>query len=618
MCGIFAYSGNRPIDKTLVDGLKKLEYRGYDSAGIAFFNNSSVETFRVCGDTSKLEEQIKGRDGRDGCEGHLGIGHTRWATHGAPSVENAHPHKASTIHIVHNGILENEEELKKHIDVKLLKSETDSELIAHIIFGFYKEDGDFLQSVLKTAKLLKGSFAVAAICSDKPDQMIAFKKGPPLMFCKNEKEFFLSSDSQVVSEYAKQAIFLEDKELVYLNGSDYEVYNFEGVRVKKDFETLTHNSNSSDKQGYKHYMLKEIFEQASCVARLLSSHIDKSSHELKLGFSKGELKKFNSLLEGDSQLLILACGSSYYAGLFAKYFIESVSGIKVDIEIASEFIYRKSTLSKNTMALFISQSGETADILTACKQIKERGLKTISLCNVDGSSLIRQTDFTLSIEAGKEVAVASTKAFTNSLTALMLLGVHIAKLKKQISPSEEKDLMKSFLSLPTHIEEALNYDKMFLKLSEEFKKFSSFFYLGRGLYYSIALEGALKLKEIAYLHAEAYPAGEMKHGPLAMIDKNMLAIFLMPPKQDVLYEKTMINLKEAKARGANVIAIGDCGKSEQVSKLCSYQVDLPNTHPFLYPLVSLIPLQIMAYYISVSCGYNPDRPKNLAKSVTVE
>lgn len=622
MCGIFAYSGFQSAkpnsanlqsaQNILLEGLKKLEYRGYDSSGMVFFTEDSIKRFRVCGDVSELEKQLKNKSYKS----HLGMGHTRWATHGAPSTENAHPHQASSIYVVHNGVIENEEELKKNIDPKLLTSETDTEIIAHTIFNFYKESKDFLQSVLKTTRCLKGSYSVVVMCADKPNEMIAFKKGPPLVFCRGEGAHFLSSDPYVAAEQANQALFLDDQEMIHLKNNEFEIYNFKGEKIQKEFEALSYNPEFTDKKGYPHFMLKEIFEQAPAISRCLAPHINKGKQQLNLKLSKGNQKDFDLFLKDVSQILIVACGSSYYAGLFAKYLIESLLDIQVNVEMASELIYRKSFISKDTAVLFISQSGETADILTALNQIVEKGFTSISLCNVEGSSLTRKTKYALSIEAGKEVGVASTKTFSNSLVMLMLLGFYIAKLKKQLEPTKETEIMKQLLALPVHIEEVLKYKQTFLDITKDLKKFSGFFYLGRGAYYSIALEGALKLKEIAYLHAEAYPAGEMKHGPLALIDKNMLVIFLLPQK-GVLYEKTITNLKEAKARGANVMAIGNCNNKE-VEKLCLHYLPLPDVHKFLHPLLSLIPLQLMAYCISTSYGYNPDRPKNLAKSVTVE
>ncbi len=613
MCGIFAYSGSRPVPDILVEGLKKLEYRGYDSSGIAFFHQDHIKHFRVCGGVSELENLLS----KNSYKGHLGMGHTRWATHGSPSEQNAHPHKSSSIYIVHNGVIENENELRKQIDPGFLTSETDTELIAYLISKFYEKDRpDLLKSVLKVTESLRGSYAVVVLCEEKPDEIIAFKKGPPLMFCKGKEDYFISSDPYVSGEYSDQVLFLNDEEVLHLKKDQFEIYNFKGEKIERGFETMLYNSSLSDKKGYPHFMLKEIFEQPHSVGRSLSPHIDKGEQTFNLKVFKGNQKNFDELFEKASQILIVACGSSYYAGLFAKYFIEGLVPIRVDVEMASEFIYRKSFIPEGTPVLFISQSGETADILTAFKQTEERHLESISLCNVKGSTLDRKAKYSLYMESGKEVGVASTKTFSSSLILLSLLGLHIAKIKKYLSLDEEKKLVQDLLSLPSYMEESLNYDKFFLETAETLKKFSGFFYLGRGLYYPIALEGALKLKEIAYLHAEAYPSGEMKHGPLAMIDENIIVIVLLPLK-GVLYEKTLTNLKEAKARGAYIIGLG-ASKEEELEKLCNHHLVLPKINDLFHPILNLIPLQMMAYYISRSYGYDADRPRNLAKSVTVE
>lgn len=613
MCGIFAYSGTRSAPKILLEGLKKLEYRGYDSSGIAFFHKDFVKKFRVCGDVS----QLKNKMGTESYTGFLGIGHTRWATHGSPSEQNAHPHQSSSIYIVHNGVIENEEELKKRVGVKRLTSQTDSELIAHLLFDFYKElDKDFLKSVFKTTSCLKGSYAVVALCEDRPDELIAFKKGPPLILCQGEEGYFVSSDLQGVIEYSKQFIFLEDGDIAHIQGQKFQIYNFQGEKISREFKTVNYDNHLSEKKGYPHFMLKEIFEQPVSITRSLSRHVDKKNQLLNFKTSKGDQKTFDSLFETHSRMLILACGSSYYAGLFAKFCIESLSPMQVDVEMASEFIYKTSFIPAKTPVLFISQSGETADILTALKQTQEFDLTNISLCNVKGSGLDRQADYNLHMEAGVEVGVASTKTFSSSLVMLSLLALHIAKTKKYLKSNTEKAILKHLLALPSYIEETLFCDKFFAESASQLKQFSGYFYLGRGLYYSVALEGALKLKEIAYLHAEAYPSGEMKHGPLAMIDKNTLVVVLLPQK-GVLYDKTLTNLKEVRARGASIFGVGGV-KSDELKKLCDYFIALPVTHDLFHPLLALIPLQMMSYHISSSFGYNADRPRNLAKSVTVE
>ncbi len=615
MCGIFAYSGSHNAKETLIEGLKNLEYRGYDSAGIAFFEKNQIHCFRVCGGVNELEQKIKSSHSH---KSSLGIGHTRWATHGAPSEKNAHPHKSHSIYVVHNGVIENEEELRKIIDSKHFLSDTDTELIPHLIYHFYKKEQlDFPQSLLKTANWIKGSYAVVVICEERPGEIFAFKSGPPLVFYKREDEFFISSDPYSSGKQASEMIFLEDEELLIITKNQFQLFNFKGEKVFREFKKLSHDRINSEKGPHPHFMLKEILEQPQTLSHLITTHTNKDKNSFHLNISKGNQKKFDSLLKASSELLILACGSSYHSALFAKYFLEDIAKIKVSVEIASEFIYRKSFVSEQTLALFISQSGETADILTALKQIQTWKLHHISLCNVENSSLDRKSEFSLSMLAGHEVAVASTKTFSASLMLLSFLAFHRAKLKGYLDPEKEESFLKPFLNLPAQVEHVLQCDQFFLQIMEKLKKFQSFFYLGRGLYYPIALEGALKLKEVAYLYAEAYPSGEMKHGPLAMIDKNTAVVALLPCT-GVLYKKSMVNFKEAKSRGACIIAIGGKEQDDELKTISDYHLPLPENHELNHLFLTLIPLQMMAYYISRSYGYNVDRPRNLAKSVTVE
>ena len=614
MCGIFAYSGPRSITQVLIEGLKKLEYRGYDSAGLAFFNGNQIHCFRVCGGVSELEKKVKTLSHKNS----LGIGHTRWATHGSPSEKNAHPHHYHFIYVVHNGVIENTEEIKQIIDPQLLSSDTDTEVIPHLIHHFCeKEHLNFLSSVLKSIHFIKGSYAVVAINEKQPDEIVAFKSGPPLVLCKGDKEFFVSSDPQSVGSQVDQIIFLEDEEVLFLKKDRFQIFNFQGQKVSHEFKKYSQEQIDSEKGHHPHFMIKEILEQPHTLTRLITKHIDKNNQEIVLKLSKGNEKEFNSLLKNSSEMIILACGSSYHSALFAKYLLEDIGRIKVNVEIASEFIYRKAFASKNTLALFISQSGETADTLAAFKQIEQLGLRSLSLCNVKNSSLDRRADFSLSMSAGAEMAVASTKTLSASIITLCLLAFHWAKIKGLTNLKQEQNFVISLLSLPSYVEKVVRCDQFFLKIMETLKTFKAFFYLGRGPYFPIALEGALKLKEIAYLHAEAYPSGEMKHGPLAMIDKTTAVLALLP-QSGILYQKSLINLKEVKSRGACIIAIGGKEKDNILKSLSDYYLPLPESHEFFHPLLTLIPLQMMAYYISRSYGYNADRPRNLAKSVTVE
>ena len=613
MCGIFAYSGSKKTDQVLLKALKSLEYRGYDSAGIAFFENNKINRWRVCGEVKNLEKTIPLTQSKKG----LGIGHTRWATHGKPSKINAHPHKADSVYVVHNGVIENIDQIKKIIPCSAFVSETDTELIPHLIYHFIQSEHlSFFSAVLKSLPLLKGSYAVLAIHEKSPKEIIAFKSGPPLILGKKGSDFFISSDLQAL-EPGTDILFLEDEEILHLKNNSFQIFTFKGHPISRSLKKNPKkriSQSQSSKGKHPHFMIKEILEQPQALSRLIDRHLNKAKTEFDFKLSKGNRQLFNQSLKTSPQLLILACGSSYFAGLFAKYVLEETASIQAQVETASEFIYRKSFIPPQTLVLFISQSGETADILTAFEQIKKRKLKSLSLCNTQNSSLDRKTDFSLNMLAGREIAVASTKAFSSSLLSLICLAFHVGKLKNNLNT--EKAFIKELVTLPSHINKILNTSQFFLEIMEELKNFKAFFYLGRGLYYPIALEGALKLKEVAYLHAEAYPSGEMKHGPLAMVDKQTLLLALLPPS-GILYQKSLTNIKEALSRGASLIAIG--GKKEKELKSISrHFLTLPKTHKLLHPFLTLIPLQMMAYYISRSYGYNADRPRNLAKSVTVE
>ena len=612
MCGIFAYSGQEQVTSNLMKGLKKLEYRGYDSSGIAFFSSDfkSIHSLRASGDLSELEKLVSQKN----TQGSLGIGHTRWATHGSPTVQNAHPHKAGVFYLVHNGVIENEEELKPFIPISDLVSETDTEIIVHLLFYFYKKNNkDLIKSLYQTMESLKGSYAIVFISEDHPGEMFGFKKGPPLLICKTQDELFISSDVQSMDPRIDQVCFLEDGDVVHVKGQEFIIYDKNQKKVERKFKQVKRDKNSAEKKDFPHFMIKEIFEQPQVAHHILDYYLDKNKQRLDFKFNKGSKASFEDLILSHSKILVLGCGSSYFAGLFAKYIIEDLAQVKTEVEIASEFIYRKTCVDKKTLVLCISQSGETADLLTAVKKAKDQGLVTCSLCNNSESSLSRLSDFSFLMQAGQEVAVASTKAFSSSLLVVILLALEMARIKK-IKTLDEQSWVKNLLRLPAYMEDVLKYNRFFLKTASELKKFSGFVYLGRELYYPIALEGALKLKEVAYVHAEGLASGELKHGPLALIDKNYAAVVLLP-KDELLYKKTLTNLKEVRSRGASIICLGG---SDELDSLCTHRLALPDAERCLRPLLALIPLQIMAYYISRSRGYDADKPRNLAKSVTVE
>ena len=614
MCGIFAYSGSRNVTKVLINGLTNLEYRGYDSAGIAFFDKGLIHRFRVCGGVKELKNKTRSLSNKGG----VGIGHTRWATHGSPSETNAHPHHSDSIYVVHNGVIENITEIKQIISPDKLLSETDTELIAHLINYFHKlESSSFLESVLKSVSLLRGSYAVVVLHEENPKEIIAFKSGPPLILAKKENEFFISSDLHAL-ESDVEVLFLEEEEILHLKDNQFQIFNFKGEKINRGFQKIYKGNNltlDNSKGKHPHFMIKEILEQPRVLSQLINNHIDKNSQEINFKISKGNQAELNHLLKNSPELLILACGSSYYAGLFAKYFLEETAKIRVSVEVASEFIYKKPVILPNTLVIFISQSGETADILTALKQTDQMGLKSLCFCNVQNSSLDRKTNYSVSLSAGKEIAVASTKTFFASVFSLSLFAFFIAKIKGTLK--QEQNVITELLTFPSQTEKVLNCDQFFLEIIEKLKSFKTFLYLGRGLYYPMALEGALKLKEIAYLHAEAYPSGEMKHGPLAMIDKNTAVVALLPVA-GILYKKSLINLREAKSRGAYLISIGGKPEDRELKSLSDSLLSLPATPSFIHSLLSIAPAQMMAYCISRSFGYNIDQPRNLAKSVTVE
>ncbi|MCY4321059.1 MAG: glutamine--fructose-6-phosphate transaminase (isomerizing), partial [Bdellovibrionaceae bacterium] len=552
MCGIFAYSGSRNVTKVLTKGLTNLEYRGYDSAGIAFFDKKSIRRFRVCGGVKELQKKTLALHNKGG----IGMGHTRWASHGPPSEINAHPHHSDTIYVVHNGVIENVEEIKKIISCDKILSDTDTELIAHLINHFHQSENlSFFESILKSADLMKGSFAVVALNEKNPKELIAFKSGPPLILAKKENDFFISSDLQAL-ENDSEIIFLDEEEILHLKNNHFKIFNFKGKKLKRSFKKIPKDNISlsgTSKQNHPHFMIKEILEQPLVLSQIIDKHINKKSQKIKFKIAKGNQKELNQILKDTPEILILGCGSSYYSALFAKYFLEENAGIKVSVEIASEFIYKKSVILPNSLVIFVSQSGETADILTALKHTKKLGLKSLSFCNVQNSSLERKTDFSVFLSAGKEIAVASTKTFLASVFSFCLFAFFISKLKKTLK--NEQKIIAELLSLPRLAEKVLNCDQFFLEMKEKLKSFKTFLYLGRGPYYPIALEGALKLKEIAYLHAEAYPSGEMKHGPLAMIDKQTAVVAILPI-HETLYQKSLTNLREAQSRGAYLISIG--------------------------------------------------------------
>lgn len=610
MCGIVGYLGPQEPKNIIIDGLKKLEYRGYDSAGIAVIHDGKTKRVRAEGKLKNLEDKIVSEH----FNGHLGIGHTRWATHGAPVERNAHPHQVGEISIVHNGIIENyleikEELLKKGADIK---SDTDSELVAHLIWEDIQKTNNLLQSVKNTLNKIVGAFSILVMWEKSPNELIAFKDGPPLIVGIGEKEFFVVSDVQAAIKHTKKFVYLNDREIVHINNGSVQFLSQKGEVLKKEIVTVDWSADQVEKMGYKHFMLKEIYEQPRAVAQAIAPYIDTDTHSIlmkNIGYDTIEMyKKID-------RVFFIACGTSYYAAMVGKYLIEQIAKIPVETDIASEFRYRKPILPENTLVITISQSGETADTLAAIRLAKEHGAKTLSITNVAHSTIDREAMGHMYMNTGVEVGVASTKAFTSTLSLLNILAVQIAKARGGISPVSEKEIVKALLAVPSQMETVLSYDKYFNEAASKLGEFKGFLYLGRGVSFPIALEGALKLKELAYMHAEGYAAGEMKHGPLALIDEKM-AIVVVAPSDDLI-DKTISNLQEAKARGGKIISIGT-GENAALKSMSEFYLSLPAALWTTNPLVAVVPLQLMSYHLADHLGYDVDQPRNLAKSVTVE
>jgi glutamine---fructose-6-phosphate transaminase (isomerizing) len=627
MCGIVGYLGPLNPKDVIMQGLKKLEYRGYDSAGIAVIQDGETKLIRATGKLQALEDRIK----NEAWTGHIGIGHTRWATHGVPSERNAHPHKVRGITLVHNGIIENYNEIKDELLARgaHIKSDTDSELVAHLIAEEFEKVKDLKSSVERVLPKLTGAFSIVVLCEQSPGELIAFKDGPPLVVGLGKNENFVASDVQALIKYTQEFIYLNDREIVKLEQNKVQLFSSHGVPIDRKSVKLNWSPELTEKQGFAHFMLKEIHEQPRTVAAAVEAHLQENSVRLnrvgfldknyfenreKLDISK-DWENTQKVLQGIERVFIIACGTSFYAGNIAKYFIEKLAQLPVEIDIASEFRYRDPVVPKNTLVLTISQSGETADTLAAIRLAKEKGATTLSLCNVKNSSIDRFADGHLYMNAGPEIGVASTKAFTATIAMLNVLALSLAKIRNLLSPTEEKDYVMSLRALPSKMEVVLSYDKYFLAAAQTLKDFRGFLFMGRGTSFPIAMEGALKLKELAYLHAEGYAAGEMKHGPIALIDERMAVVMVAP--RDNYFEKTVSNIEEVKARGGYIISLGS-GDDQALKRVSKQYLPIPVADWLTNPVLFVVPLQLMAYHLSSVLGYDVDQPRNLAKSVTVE
>ena len=619
MCGIVGYVGKKQVVPVIIEGLRKLEYRGYDSAGIAVSGDGDgLQIRRAEGKLRNLEEVIRIKP----LHGTYGIGHTRWATHGRPSEENAHPHRDCTgkIVVVHNGIVENYLSLKKQLRTEghNFTTETDTEIIAHLIERYVKQGQDLEAAVRTTVKLLTGVFALVVISSDEPEKIIAARNGPPVVIGLGDDEFFVASDVPAILFHTRDLFFLHDGDLAVLTKSGVKLTDFDGRPITRQVQHITWDPIMAEKGGFKHFMLKEIYEQPRAVRDTWLGRISIDSGKVfldEMDVTPEELKKIR-------KIQIAACGTSWHAGLAGKFMIERLAKIPVEVDYASEFRYRDPLTGGDEITLLITQSGETADTIAAQRESKSKGSKTLAICNVVGAMIARESSGTVYTHAGPEIGVASTKAFTAQLTALFIFALYLAEVRGTLSEDELQYFVEELTHLPGKLEAVLNRDEETDALAKQFYKAQDFLFLGRGVHYPIALEGALKLKEISYIHAEGYPAGEMKHGPNALIDENLPVVIIATqdkrdPNSVLRYEKTISNLKEVKARSGVVIAIATEGDDE-IKESADHVIFVPNAPELLAPIIEIVPLQLLAYHIAVRRGCDVDQPRNLAKSVTVE
>ena len=612
MCGIVGYLGNRDVFPILIKGLKRLEYRGYDSAGIAILQEG-ITIFKKKGKVSDLEEYVKGKN----TAGTVGIGHTRWATHGAPNDINAHPHydHSGELAIIHNGIIENYASLKKELLNRghVFESDTDTEVLIHLIEDIYKNDAHSLDDAVRLAlNEVVGAYAIVVLSEKDPDMLIAAKKGSPMVIGLGKNEFFVASDATPIIEYTKNVVYLEDEEVAVLRlGEEIRLTNIKNRSITPYVQELEMHLEEIEKGGYDHFMMKEIHEQPQSIRNCMLGRLSVEEGRITLG----GIEEFENKFLNADQITFVACGTSWHAALVGEYMFEDVARIPVEVEYASEFRYRNPIVGENDIVIAISQSGETADTLAALELAKKKGATIYGVCNVVGSSIARATDAGSYTHAGPEIGVASTKAFTAQITILAMMAISLGYKKGVITETRYKLLLSELNDIPNKVRYLLEVDGLVKKISAEFKDAHNFLYLGRGYNFPVALEGALKLKEISYIHAEGYPAAEMKHGPIALIDENMPVVVIATKRGT--YEKVVSNVQEVKARNGRVIAIVTEG-DVAVKEMADYVIEIPGTEDMLVPFLSVIPLQLLSYHIALMRGCNVDQPRNLAKSVTVE
>ena len=613
MCGIIGYIGSKPVVPVLIEGLRRMEYRGYDSAGVALVGPEGIELRRSAGKLSNLETTIRNQP----VDGLYGVGHTRWATHGRPTEENAHPHRDCTgrIVVVHNGIIENYLELKEELKTQghVFKTETDTEIVAHLVEREMRADG-LENAVRRALKFMRGMFAVVLVSVEDPEKIVAVRNGPPIVIGLGKDEFLVASDIPAILGHTRDVVFLGDEEMAVITRSGVEFTDYSGRAVSKTTQRVMWDPIAAEKGGHKHFMLKEIYEQPSAARDTILGRVSIDRGRIFLE----ELNIPEDTFRALDKVTIIACGTSWHAGLVGKYLIEALAKVPVEVDYGSEYRYRNPIVAGHELAIVITQSGETADTLAALREAKRKGAHSIAICNVVGSMATREADGTVYTHAGPEIGVASTKAFTSQLVALQLLALYIAQVRHTIAEPDIRRHIGELLQMPQILEQTLKAAAPIERIAERFYNHTDFLFLGRGINYPIALEGALKLKEISYIHAEGYPAGEMKHGPIALIDERMPVVAIAP--NDHVFEKMIGNVQEAKARGASVIAITTAGDTRMAGVLDTNDVILPMpaTTALLTPIVMTIPLQLLAYHIAVRRGCDVDQPRNLAKSVTVE
>ena len=604
MCGIIGIVGTSAVTDRLVDGLKRLEYRGYDSSGVAVLDNGKLIRQRAEGKIKGLEAKLVS----DHVDGQVGIAHTRWATHGVPNETNAHPHFSGRVGVVHNGIIENFLDIRKDLKHRDFRTETDTEVVSHLVDEALGNGLSPKEAFSQSLKKLKGAYAFGVIIDDHPDHIYCARAGSPLALGIGEDEMYLGSDAMALAQLTSKLIYLEEGDWAVMTPTSYEIYDVNDNKVERDITVLTGGPAMAEKGNYRHFMLKEIYEQPETIGRTLSNYID----DYRLGANVPAELDFSQF----DRVIIIACGTACYAGMVAKYWFEQVAGLAVDVDIASEFRYRKPVLSPKSLFIAVSQSGETADTLAALRYCKEAGVKTAALVNVMTSTMAREADIALPINAGPEIGVASTKAFTSQLTALASLALAAGTTRGVISDEDKERMATALIKTPRHVKQALRLDESIEAMAFDFSKSKSAFYLGRGSQVPIAFEGALKLKEISYIHAEGYAAGELKHGPIALIEDGTPVIVLAP--FDRLFEKTISNLQEVASRGAHIILITDEEGASHAASMADNMIVLPTSDSFVAPIITTIAIQLLAYHTAVHLGTDVDQPRNLAKSVTVE